>query len=670
MDIQDGVYFPHIHHHIMMPWNNLKKGDCCGRLEAISDGYYCKSCDFFVHKKCGESPRSIEHPCHSIHPLMLQSKPHNICDLCERSIENLCYHCEICDFDVDIYCVRYPPPLVVEFSGMHDHKPTLLKERTKFYCAATCGKTGHDSFAYKCHECDLAFHVACVWDSSELKLPLEVNHSHHPLHPLKLLTGRSPEYSDEKCRLCDIKIDDDSFYHCSSCNFTLDIRCVFHPLPQSVLEVKAHDHQLTLLPRLDSFTCNACGLKGDRSPYICVQCNFMIHQHCLALPRIININRHDHRVSRTSVVGVVNSTCGICRHKVDWIWGGYVCQRCPCYVVHSKCATRRDVWNGKELEGVPEEIEDIEPYVVIDDNTIQHFSHKEHYLRLHVNGLLCEENKRCSACTHPICLQSFYYGCIDCCFLLHQKCAELPRRKWHVLHNERLTLITSTTNFFGCRACNKPSNGFKYQYGEKTLDALCGSISEPFFHPSHPDHPLYHTGAKGRIQCNACNKLTYPALSCIEKGCGFSLGFDCATLPQVVKHRVDSHLLSLCYGDKVSGKCWCDICEKETDPNIWFYTCRDQQASLHIKCVIGDLSGLMPRSTIAVSGIPNEVIVNDSMSRPFCMNCKSRCMYPLILKRLGTPDAYAHHCSFHCMVATVLVILRDLGLDQDVSRLE
>ncbi|CAN6861347.1 unnamed protein product, partial [Brassica oleracea] len=182
--------------------------------------------------------------------------------------------------------------------------------------------------------------------------------------------------------------------------------CVLNPPQKSLVDPKAHDHQLTLLPRLDAFTCNACGLKGDRSPYACFDCGFMIHQDCLDLPRVININRHDHRVSRTSVLGddAMNSVCGVCRDKVDWTCGGFSCQRCPGYVVHSECATRKDVWNGKELEGVPEEEEDTDPYVEIDENTIQHFSHKEHYLlrRIHGNGVLYEENKRCNACVHPI----------------------------------------------------------------------------------------------------------------------------------------------------------------------------------------------------------------------------------------------------------------------------
>jgi len=293
--------------------------------------------------------------------------------------------------------------------------------------------------------------------------------------------------------------------------------------------------------------------------YICVQCDFMIHQKCLSLPRLININRHDHRVSRTSVLGVVNSVCGVCHRKVDWTWGGYSCQKCPHYVVHSICATRKDVWNGKELEGIPEETEDIEPYVVIDDNTIQYFSHKEHYLRFHVNDLLWEENKWCSACTHPICLQSFYSS-IDCDFLLHQNCAEYRRKIWHVLHNERLTLVTSKDDYFHCTACDRLSNGFKYQCGDIKLDVLCGSISEPFVHPSHPHHPLYYIPLVGRKQCNGCNRWSSLLLTCIESGCGFLVCFNCATLPQVVKHRVDDHPLSLCYGETASGKYWCDIC--------------------------------------------------------------------------------------------------------------
>ncbi|KAG7557577.1 DC1 [Arabidopsis suecica] len=608
---------------------------------------------FSVHKKCGEFSEYIEHPSHSGHTLQLESYQVFDCKLCGRNrdckyfVQNL-FCCEICDFTMDLYCAKYPPPEAIDISEIHHHKLTLLKELIEFDCDAKCGIDGY-GFPYKCHECDLAFHVDCVWHPSKLIYPLEVNHSSHSLHPLQLLMGRSPEYSDGKCRLCGLKVDE-FFYHCSSCNFTLDMRCVLNPPQQSLLDLKTHDHQLTLIPRLDSFICNACGLKGDRSPYKCCQCDFMIHKDCLALPRLININRHDHRVSRTSLVGVVNSVCGVCHQKVDWTWGGYSCQRCPSYIVHSKCATREDVWNGKELEGVPEETEDVEPYVVIDENTIQHFSHTEHYLRLHVNGVLCDENKRCSACTHPICLQPFY-GCMDCDFILHQNCAGFLRKKWHVLHNERLTLVTNEADSFFCDACYRISNGFRHQNDGRDFDVLCTSISEPFIHPSHPDHPLYYNSTEEDKFCNGCNRVEYRMLGCIENGCIFFICFGCATLPQVVKHRVDDHPLSLCYGEKASCKYWCDICETETNPETWFYTCKDHRASLHKECVLGEFSGLMPGSTVKDSNGSYEVVLNNSVSRALCRKCKlhcieSRCIYPIVLKMSGTSDTY--YCSFWC----------------------
>ncbi|CAA7024236.1 unnamed protein product [Microthlaspi erraticum] len=631
----------------MMPWNDLRAGDCCGRLEAVSDGYYCESCDFFVHKECGESSELIEHTSHVGHTLRLHSSVYATnCHLCGMSIKSQCYRCETCFlFNLDLYCARCPPPNVVYLPKTHHHKLTLVKAWIDFDCDANCGKVG-DRFPYVCPVCDLTFHVDCVWHPSEVKHPLEVNHSYHSKHPLKLFIGQLPDYSDGKCRLCERKIDDRLFYHCSSCNFSLDMRCVLHPPPKSLLDVKTHEHTLTLLPRLLSFACNACGLNGDRSPYMCVQCDFMIHQDCLGLPRLININRHDHRISRTSVLGVVDSVCGVCRKKVDWTCGGYTCHKCPGYVVHSKCATRLDVWNGKELEGLPEEIEDTEPYVVINDTTIQHFSHKEHYLRLNATCILREENKRCNICTHPISLHSFY-GCMDCAFILHKNCAEFLKSRWHVLHNERLTLAPSNASYIVCDACGIIFNGFMYHHEDKKLDVRCGSVSEPFLHPSHP-HPLYYVSLD-RVNeiCNGCNENASPVLKCVEEDCVFVLGFECATLPQVVKHRVDDHPLSLCYGEKATGEYWCDICETKTVPETWFYTCKDRQASLHPKCVLGDFSGLMPGSTINVSSMSYEVVLNSSVTRPICSWCKSHCMSPIILRMLETSETYA--CSIDCV---------------------
>ncbi|CAD5326852.1 unnamed protein product [Arabidopsis thaliana] len=142
MDSKGVVSLPLIHNHQMMPWNDLRKGDCCGHFEAISDGYYCKRCDFFVHKTCGDGVSEyIEHPSHPNHTLELCSNLRFHCDLCGRRTNYLSYYCEICGFIVDLHCAMYPPPEFIENSERHHHKLTLLKERiAAFDCDAKCGK--------------------------------------------------------------------------------------------------------------------------------------------------------------------------------------------------------------------------------------------------------------------------------------------------------------------------------------------------------------------------------------------------------------------------------------------------------------------------------------------------------------------------------------------------
>ncbi|KAF2534550.1 hypothetical protein F2Q70_00029137 [Brassica cretica] len=82
-----------------------------------------------------------------------------------------------------------------------------------------------------------------------------------------------------------------------------------------------------------------------------------------------------------------------------------------------------------EREGTPEEEEEIAPYEVIDDNTIRHFSH-DHNLQLNKDGMILSENTVCKACVFEISSEPFYI-CKhqQCDFILHEKCANLPRKK-------------------------------------------------------------------------------------------------------------------------------------------------------------------------------------------------------------------------------------------------
>ncbi|XP_020871921.1 uncharacterized protein LOC110225912 [Arabidopsis lyrata subsp. lyrata] len=486
-----------------------------------------------------------------------------------------------------------------------------------------CDGCGDDSgYGYYCDSCNIQAHVACIgW-------PDIINHPCHSRHPLKKVSPETIDYTDGKCQFCRSPLVD-LMYHCSICNFSVDLRCWLNPAPLTIYKQKSHNHTLTLMARKDSFTCNACGLVGDRNPYVCLQCDYMLHKGCINLPRVININRHDHKIYRTYHLGHGDWECGVCRQKMDWTLGAFSCSLCPNYAVHSKCATREDVWDGKELEDKPEDKEEEDPYKVINEKEIIHFSHEEHNLRLGDDDNAAHyEKMRCDACIMPINSDPFF-KCVECEFFLHKVCANLPRKKRNILHNHKLALVVyndADGKHFKCTYCLQHFDGFGYKCRSYYMclnlrilsDIRCSSISEPFQHELHP-HPLFRTSNEPKT-CGACGEDSEYVLSCIV--CQFTLGMECATLPRKVKHRCDDHVLSLHHGaGRSNGQLWCDICEGKTDPSVWYYSCDDCGVTLHINCVLGDMNYFKPGNKY----LGGELVPNDDSTVVYA--CSRKCAY-------------------------------------------
>ncbi|XP_024012435.1 uncharacterized protein LOC18016606 [Eutrema salsugineum] len=497
---------------------------------------------------------------------------------------------------------------------------------------------------WRCDLCYKVWHLECIPSS-----PDEINHPFHPYHPLKLLIDGPPDYSHGNCGTCkqDLKR---FFYHCSICDFSMHVRCANDPPPPYVDSPWCHKHTLTLMARNDTFTCNACGMHGEQCPYVCAPCGLMFHRDCITLPHVININRHDHRVSHTYSLGFGLWKCTICHQKIDWRYGAYSCSKCPDFFFHSKCATRKDVWDGVELEGVPEEFVDVSPFKVIDDGVINHFSHDEHNLRLiDEDAIDRDKSIQCEACTGSI-FSDKHYSCMECDFFIHETCANLPLQKRHGLCTKPLTLLTikkdTENRLFQCTACEKVSNGFRYECGDTILDVRCASMSWYCDYECHP-HTLFLT-TLDRETCGACLETDKQVLHCVE--CKFTLDFKCATLPKKIKHRCDDHFLSLCFGEKEKprGKYWCEVCETVLDPQKWFYSCGDCGVVCHIRCVLGDLWNAKPDLLGSGDGGILKLVPNDSMSRPKCGSCGSRCQQPL-LYMASAPDMKEFFCDFQCV---------------------
>lgn len=612
----------------------------------------------FFHKECAEAPPEItNHPCHPQHPLKLHNHKHSMpflhCDLCGKTCFSFAYVCSKCDFIVDLTCGIKPLPLTIEHPKSHHHHPVVFVKEPAKPGRRQCGicKGYNGGCSYACLECKVHFHVECV------NLSQEENHPCHPQHPLKLLAYKSLTSNAEKtCLLCG-EIPNKVLYRCSICNFSICRLCTKDPPPLAIEHYKTHEHRLVLLSRNISFECNACGMQGDRNPYMCIECGFVVHRTCIDLPRVININRHDHRISLTHHLGVGYSKCGVCRKDICEYNGAYSCSRCPDYAVHSLCATRNDVWDGVELEGTTEDNEDIAPFKVVGDNLINHFSHEEHNLKLNKDNIINrDESARCEACVLPI-YSDPIYNCEECCFILHEECANLPKKKRQVFHTKPFTLWSTPRtpqhkedfryrDVFKCNACGTKSTGFRYISDWRVLDVRCGSRSEPVINGGH-EHPLYYEKKDNNYNCNACNiEISGYMLTCDT--CDFDLDLRCADLPEVVKHSCDDHPLSLCYGENATGKYWCDICETETDPSKWFYTCSDCGVTVHIECVLGDFSHLMPGRIIIYNKVKVEVVPNNHSCRPLCAKCHLRCRAPFILKLCDPFTGYI--CSDLCAV--------------------
>ncbi|CAH8381974.1 unnamed protein product [Eruca vesicaria subsp. sativa] len=643
-----------IHKHPLYPSTRLiwAPCKCCGVMRPIYGGYRCNESDCYnsdnpggwFHKECVESPSEIIHPSHPQHPIIFTAEiDYKPCQICGESIRSGGYCCAICDFFIHMACAQKPPPPVaIEHPMFHEH--SLVRTNKSQNCDICKNYIG-EGYPYECLTCkDVFFHLECVNQSRE------VNHSSHSSHVLEFVTSESlPQNAEKTCILCGIK-SQHVLHHCSKCNFSICIYCKRNPPPLTIEHTKTHKHKLSLLARRVSFTCNVCGLQGDRSPYSCIQCSFLVHQACIDLPRVININRHDHRISLTDHIGRENLKCGVCHKKVDQYCGGYTCSICPDFVVHSSCPIKHKVWDGRELEGIPEE-EVIPPFEVVGDNLIKHFSHENHILRLESDGTSTRDEKtRCEACVSPV-YSDPIYSCEQCGFILHETCANLPRKKRLPFDNIQFKLYVPDMDSYEaskCDACNTMFSGFRYQSDRLNVDVRCGTFSELESYDFH-DHLLYYGDKNSSPRCRACQRgeLSQKMLACDD--CDFELDFRCFNLPRVVKHKDDEPPLSLCYGEEdPSCKYWCDICEGETNPKEWFYTCSHSGVTLHVQCVLGDFSFLMPRRITKIwYSCKFEVVPNNHCFRPFCAICQSRCIGPFFLK-ISNPEII-YICSRWCL---------------------
>ncbi|AAD21416.1 Hypothetical protein [Arabidopsis thaliana] len=177
---------------------------------------------------------------------------------------------------------------------------------------------------------------------------------------------------------------------------------------------------------------------------------------CMYSPSVIKISRHNHRISYTFSLRSCEWSCGVFHQIIDGDYGAYTCDKCGHYAVHSRCALEKNVWDGKDLEGLPDKddiTQDVGSFNIISKEVILHFLH-DHHFRLEVS-ILYNEKKLCQACYLPIfegrdgklicrvCKTERHnqLNCIKCDFIVCMKCATLPYRARYEHDKHFLTAI-------------------------------------------------------------------------------------------------------------------------------------------------------------------------------------------------------------------------------------
>ncbi|XP_010422952.1 PREDICTED: uncharacterized protein LOC104708145 [Camelina sativa] len=508
-----------------------------------------------------------------------------------------------------------------------------------------------------------------------------MRHPYHPQHPLMggyrfHSDDDSDDDSDEDnsfarsgvippCTWCGEELFEETshygsyYYQCSLCNFGLCTPCVKNfPLP-TISNPKSHHHSLTFLPRPLLVPCDACGLVERSDPsYVCFQCNYVVHKSCINLPRVIKLTRHSHRLSYTPFLPPkIIYSCRLCYKTIDNKYGQYSCNDDFCsYVVHSKCATHQTIWDGRELEWEPEELdetEDVAPFKIVGDDLIKYFCH-EHNLKLEKYNGVRDKDKQCQACILHIDSRNFY-NCTQCDFFLHEVCANLPRKLDHALHQHPLFLDPvppKKSNFLTCVVCSRAFAGFSYKCACKgscrrfQVDVRCILVAadHPFTHKSH-ERPLFIpiSTVDKKALCGAC-KTTGADFYLQCTLCDFSLCYKCATVPDKLHYKYDALPLSLCYGEASNETYWCEVCEGKLDPSKWFYTCNKSYINIHLNCVFGSAAYMKSGYTFYNYHVTVKVLYNNCNTRPICRRCDGRCSSYVFLKLSDGTNFCSNDC--------------------------
>ncbi|KAJ6870492.1 hypothetical protein NC652_036208 [Populus alba x Populus x berolinensis] len=402
---------------------------------------------------------------------------------------------------------------------------------------------------YSCTSCSFFLHKTCA------ELPREIKRRIHPRHPLHLL-AKSPYEGEYKCDRCK-KTCNRFVYHCSVCEFDLDIKCAFQP---GFLEVdsQAHqfahkDHPLILNEEQEyhgagpaGVMCSVCKEPMAGPSYSCTSCNLFLHKKCAELSP--EIKQHLHPEHPLRLLPNHDMICDFCNETCyeGFVYFCFVCE----YSLHIKCACP--------------------PCIDAADQNQRHqfrrlmnpLSLKSISFTCNACGTdgddspfgctMCQLVKHCGICCREVDTEYGVYYCPDCDFVAHVKCSREygdSATEIVVENEEEQSVVVDDQSM-------EPSFRVvrEIKHGEDR-------IIEEIKHFSHQHNLILTDKVDDDLKCDGCMlPISTPFYSCAS--CNFFLDKTCIELPRQKRWQYHENQLILSWSRGEHHLFYCVVCDQ------------------------------------------------------------------------------------------------------------
>ncbi|KAJ0639285.1 putative chromatin regulator PHD family [Helianthus annuus] len=527
---------------------------CYEEINWVHRYYYtCCQCEYSIHKFCEELPEKYKDICHP-HPLYFHKERNyeetdyntlwpgmGSCGICDSFFwdDDLYYGCSQCDFVVDVKCAIKRQPWNIIYHPSHEHPLVCIRKNLLCECDA-CGKEHKGAF-YHCPMCAGPFiHSHCASLPKKLQIQHYTNDFFNHIHPLNL--AYTFPKADQKskfnplCRVCRQAFSNENLwiYKCEKCRYYTHLNCATSRNEPFMSILTSPGAGKTKKNYEDAEYPNLLHLPFPDPSYSLVKHLFFKEKEGSSTCKTNDIN-HQH----------------------------------PLTLVDAGC---RDI-------------------TIPTSSRKKSISYHDPMRRIQ---LLCD------GCVRPI-TSGPIYVCDNeghCNFVLHEWCSRLPAKLIdHPVHQQHTLILHSKAPprkffvVFSCDACKLPCNGFAYccmNCNNCIIDVHCAFLPKEITHTFHPNHLLswvYHGDSNNR--CRMCG-YTYPSNSFDCHTCNdFRLHVGCAMfIPETTRNKCDKHPMKLSYVPVENHKSdyFCEVCERELNPEMPFYHCHDCMQSMHTTC--------------------------------------------------------------------------------------